>query len=560
MTTSTSSPHAPLAQNGFFEKLRAFFRGMFGGSAAPAPTSATAPAQSAVQAESESDVIIAPGGFRIYRSKTDDGTGGVNISSLDELVPDVREGLNLLPPLPTVVLELLKEIQSSTSTASSVAEIAASDPSLAASLLRAVNSAAFGLSQKVTSVSQAVSLLGFSSVRSLVVRFRLEGMMPQRASENEAISEDIWTHSLAVSYIAAAMAARVPDVDRGFVSTLGLLHDIGRLAICSQHPGFATALRNAGSAGEPLLQREAIAFGADHAAIGALLGNRWKLPADLNTAIRWHHAPDRAFEPTDPPALHKAAYLVHVADQLSKFCFAYSEDMQIELPPEGAMEALGMTGSSLPHLLDAKVRAAATQAILYAEENSKRSLKHVRPFLKLRRGAEAVELCARLDKNAQPRVSEGTAGADLINGSEKTVHFEAAKQAAANLGGELAGRYTATGSAAGAEWLAKSLSANLSAANVPTKTTACARAVVRALLPNLLALPAKIDIAWQWESPTLHVAIRSEAMAFAKRLPAGSDAELGRRVLEAELANILNLGWFDAETSTDGGTLLLRSR
>jgi hypothetical protein len=49
-------------------------------------------------------------------------------------------------------------------------------------------------------------------------------------------------------------------------------------------------------------------------------------------------------------------------------------------------------------------------------------------------------------------------------------------------------------------------------------------------------------------------------MAFANRLPADANAGVGRRVLEAELANILNLGWFDAETSPDGATLLLRSR
>ena len=82
---------------------------------------------------------------------------------------------------------------------------------------------------------------------------------------------------------------------------------------------------------------------------------------------------------------------------------------------------------------------------------------------------------------------------------------------------------------------------------------------LRAILPNLLgSRETNIDIAWEWESPTLHIAFRSPAMAFAARLP--NDANRGPQVLEAELANILNLGWFEAETSEDGTTLLLRSR
>ena len=557
MTTTTSSPHnIPSQQTGFLDRLRSLLRQLFGGQ--PQNVAGDPASPSVDSNESEADVILAPGGFRIQRPRPADA-GGVNISTFDELLPEVREGLSLLPPLPTVVLELLKEIQSSSSTASSVADIAASDPTLAASLLRAVNSAAFGLSQKVTSVSQAVSLLGFSAVRSLVVRFRLEAMMPQRSPETAAASEDIWTHSLAVSYIAATLASRVTDVDRGFVSTLGLLHDIGRLAICSRHPDFAAALRNAGAKDDSVLQREAIAFGADHATIGAILGNRWQLPADLNTAIRWHHAPERAFEPTDPPALKTAAYLVQLADQLAKFCFAYSDDMEIDLPPDGAMEMLGLSGS-LPQLLDAKVRANATQAILYADENSTRPITLIRPFLKLRRAEEAAELCARLEQKTDPRVTEGTAGADLIDASEKIITFDSAAKSPAIPAGTAAARYSAPASAAGADWLIKSLASHWQSADVPARLAACARAGVRALLPNLLASLSSINIAWQWEAPTLHIAVRSDAMAFATRLPAGSDAALGRRVLEAELANILNLGWFDVETSTDGATLLLRSR
>lgn len=555
-TTSTPTNQSTVPPGGAFQWIRALLRRLFG-----APAETANPASSAAgtsSAGSSADVIIAPGGFRIQKPHLSETSANVDLDTFDDLLPDVREGLSLLPPLPTVVLELLREIQSSSSTAASVADIASSDPSLAASLLRAVNSAAFGLTQKVTSTSQAVSLLGFSAVRTLVIRFRLEAMLPQLTPASAAASEDIWTHSLAVSYIAGALASRIPEIDRGFVSTLGLLHDIGRLAICSRHPNYAAALKAVSKGGQTLLTRETAAFGADHAAIGAMLGNRWQLPADLNTAIRWHHAPQKAFEAGDPPALRKAAYLVQLADQIAKFCFAYSDDMQIDLPADGAMELLGFN-TSLPQLLDAKVRTAATQAILFADENSKRPLTAIRPFLKLRTGPDAVELARNIGKGETHRITVGSAGADLIEAAEPTFEFDPSQRVAPAAGASQSSRYIASATPAAADWLVKTLPVHWQSAGVPARTAACARAFLRALLPNLLAaLESHVDVAWEWEAPTLHLAVRSPAMAFASRFPANSNCAL--EMLEAELANVLNLGWFDAETSEDGATFLLRSR
>ena len=551
--TTTTETERPTKSPGLLESLCHFVAGLFGSGSTGVSADAAAE-----NGESQTEVIIAPGGFRIHKPRASDASPIVDVDTVDSVVPEVREGLNLLPPLPTVVLQLIKEIQNTNSTASTVAEIAASDPSLAASILRAVNSSAFGLSSKVTSVSQAVSLLGFGVVRSMVMRFHLEAMMPPRTPQAVVACQDIWTHSLAVSYIAAVLAPRVRDVDQGFASTLGLLHDIGRLAICSQHPDFAAALR-ATPADKPLLEREAIAFGANHAAVGALLGNRWQLPADLNTAIRWHHDPALAFEATDPLPLRKAVQLVQIADQLAKYCFAYSDEIEIELPGEGAMKMLGFTGS-IAQLLDAKVRAAATQAILYAEETGKSSQSLVRPFVHLRRGQEAADLCQRMRSSAGPAIPTGSAAGELIESCDDASTFDAGHPGASDSDGRPQGRFNAPGTQAGIDWLIKSITANWHAAGIASRTADCARAALRALLPNVLAEQnSSVDVAWQWEAPALHLAIHSPAIAFAARFPAADFDKTGQ-ALAAELANLRNLGWFNIESSPDGAALLLRSR
>jgi len=538
---------------GFAQWLSALLKRLFGTSAAaPATSEPVSTPRAIAQAKEDGEFVVAPGGYKIRIPHADDMS-----ASVGEVLPEVRQGLNLLPPLPMVVLELLKEIQNTNSTAASVAQIAANDPSLAASLLRTVNGAASGLSRKVTSVAEAVSYLGFGVVRSLVVQLRLEQVMPLRDPAAAVETEDLWVHSLAVSYIADALAERIGDVDRGFVATLGLLHDIGRLAIVAQFPDRAAALRRAAhDPSESLLDRERRAFGADHAVIGATLALRWKLPADLTQAVRWHHQPEKAFEAHDPLAIRKAVHLIQLADQLAKYCFAYSADMEIEMPTQQTFDLLGLP-ASIPRLLDARIRAAAGKAILFADDSSKRPATAVRPFLKLTAAADAAQVVGRLGAatEAPPRIAVGDRGSALFDANTTICRHS---QTTRSLSQE-SPRLLAPATGEGIEWLMKALIAQWESQSIPPRQYAPMRTALRALLANLAGPNTEIELVHQRADGQLHVAVRSMLLSFTHRIPQ-SPPDIGPRLLEAELANLLNLGWFEIETSADGAILLLRSR
>ena len=230
---------------GFFESLRLLFVRILGMRRRTAETTTSRRSNSSDGIE-ESGVddqgafVIAPGGYRIRVPHPSD-VG----HSVGDMLPSVKQGLALLPPLPTVVIELLREIQDPKSTASSVAEVASSDPSLAASLLRTANSAAMGLSRTITSVSEAVSYLGFGTVKAMVIRLRLDEVLAPKNDESAQEADDLWVHSLAVSYAAECLARQIGGVDHGFVATLGLLHDVGKLAVLSQLPAEAAKVRAA---------------------------------------------------------------------------------------------------------------------------------------------------------------------------------------------------------------------------------------------------------------------------------------------------------------------------
>jgi len=487
-----------------------------------------------------SSYVVAPGGYRIRVPKADEVH-----SSIGEMMPSIKEGLNLVPPLPHVVAQLLKEIQDPNATATSVGDIAASDPAMAASMIRTVNSAAFGLSRKITSVSEAVNFLGFTSVKSMVLRLQLEQTLGGAAKGNEDV-EDLWIHSLVVSYIADTLARRVPGVDRGFVSTLALLHDIGKLVVQTQFPQEAEQLRGR-SGDESPLSREVRVLGVDHATLGANLAAKWGLPGDLVQAIRWHHLPQRAFSSSDPKSLHQAMALVQIANQLSKFCYVYQDETEIDAITDEVYDLV-----NLPHdltaLLTPEVRSAASRAIFFADDGSRRPTTAVRRFLRLNRGASAEALLASL-----AGVEGGSAQVEVEDVLCETL-FAENDDAPDNKNLRL--HMAAT--EAGINILCRDVVKAQASLPLVNDMRLAMSLVSRCVLANCVGQRGEwIDVVHQIDGKRVRFAVRSPSISFARRLGPHCDPDAAFAALDSELANVLNLGWFDSiGTSSDGSTLV----
>src|SRR5208282_4874729 len=105
--------------------------------------------------------------------------------------------------------------------------------------------------------------------------------------------------------------------------------------------------------------------------------------------IRWHQRPERAFEPTDPPALRKASYVVQIANELAKYVYPYAEEMELDPTAQAACSVLGLD-APIASLMDAPVRTAVTRAILFGFEDSAGAFP--RRFIRLRTPDKAAAL------------------------------------------------------------------------------------------------------------------------------------------------------------------------
>lgn len=232
-----------------------------------------------------------------------------------------------------------------TASSQQIADAISADPALSVRMLRLANSPLFGLSSRVERLSQAVHLVGTRQVRDLCLASTVldcfAGVPAARAS-----MPGLARHSLATGLVARAIAGRrrEANVERFFVA--GLLHDVGLLILLMQLPTEAGQALEKAEAGIPLGVCEQAVLGYDHAAVGGLLVERWRLPASLAEPVRCHHAPQSA------TAYPLESAVIHVAELGANLLGINAEGpVSTPLDPR-AWEMLGIQVTDLPSVIE----------------------------------------------------------------------------------------------------------------------------------------------------------------------------------------------------------------
>jgi putative nucleotidyltransferase with HDIG domain len=208
----------------------------------------------------------------------------------------VLQQLDALPTLPSVVVRLLSLTQSNESKIQEVVQLLSADQSLTGKLLSLAGSASLGVRVPVTSVQQAVVLLGFETVRNLALSVKVfETFQGPKGESADAPfkREEFWKHSLAVATAAEMLASRAkPKLNAGDAFVCGLLHDIGKVAFDTAMPkSFARIVETAALTRGDIADIERRLVGVDHALAGKRLAEAWNLPQVITQTIWMHGAP-----------------------------------------------------------------------------------------------------------------------------------------------------------------------------------------------------------------------------------------------------------------------------
>ena len=206
---------------------------------------------------------------------------------------DMSRKIGKLPTLPGVAIRILQAMRRDPPNLREISEIIASDAPLSAKVLQVVNSPFYGLSNRITSVHQAMVYLGLNTVKNLALSFSLINNFSNK-NKTSFNHVQFWKDSL-IGAVAAKLItekANKPHGENAFF--MGLLQDIGMLIMALSMPGqYGEILKEARSNGASLPTIESTRLTFNHMEVGEYVTHSWGLPPAFSGPIGAHHDPER---------------------------------------------------------------------------------------------------------------------------------------------------------------------------------------------------------------------------------------------------------------------------
>ncbi len=260
--------------------------------------------------------------------------------SKEEIRQRLKE-VQSLPTLPPIVGRLNEMVADEDVTAVKLGKVIEKDQVLTSKLLKMVNSSFFGFPQRIGTVSNALVLLGFNVIKTLIVTSSIFEVM-------QASDVGLFEHSLGCATAAGILARRAGIKNPEEVSTAGLIHDLGKIVVRAELPEiYQQIIDQAQKEARSMRQEEKEILGLGHGEIGAMVARQWNLPERLVIPVEYHHRPDRS------PDFKEVSACVHFADILIRAVgFGYGGDPWVPPLDHQAWGLIKFSRSEMKEILE----------------------------------------------------------------------------------------------------------------------------------------------------------------------------------------------------------------
>ncbi len=254
-----------------------------------------------------------------------------------------------IPPRPSLLIDLQRELAEADPSPRRVAKIIADDVGISGALLKLANSPFYGAARKAKSVEQGINFLGVNQCSALVT-----GMLARQAVEAEGVAlNEFWDVSAkrarALVFTARKLRIAPPDI----AHTFGLFCDIGVPLLMNRFPDYARTYAEASNdAGNCFTSVEDARHNTNHAAIGCLLARNWGLSADVSWAILLHHDYRVLDDPATDDAIRSLVAAALLAEKGIQRYHGNSTSLEWDKGGERARQHLGLTLEETDELLD----------------------------------------------------------------------------------------------------------------------------------------------------------------------------------------------------------------
>jgi putative nucleotidyltransferase with HDIG domain len=251
------------------------------------------------------------------------------------------EQIDTLPTIPGILRKLLAVIENPKISLTEIGNFISNDPVLTSRVLKMVNSPIYGFPGRISSVQQALILLGLNVVRGLLL-----GVSVFEVMQKSMVG--LWEHSLGCAVTARIIAKKknIPEPEE--ISVSALLHDIGKVVLILRFKEeYERVIKEAELKDILIMEAEKEVFGITHAESGAWVAKKWNFPLSLVEVIEYHHKPSLSKTVTIQSAI------VHLADILTRSVgFGFAGDNYVPAVNPTAWELLDLSDAELREIID----------------------------------------------------------------------------------------------------------------------------------------------------------------------------------------------------------------
>ncbi len=250
----------------------------------------------------------------------------------------VEETINFLPPMPSVMMEVIQALNDEDVDLRTLGKIISKDPLMVMNVLKIANSAFYGLPTKVTGIEQAVRMLGTNEITSLCISCGASRSLRPPKGVITVDLKQFWRHSVATGVIGKILCNKLNMGRLDSLYLAGLVHDVGKIVLDRfTHDVYKKIVDMTYQENISILEAEKAVMGASHDTVGGWLMEKWRLPGIFGQVARYHHAVTEA-----PEQVRSVVAMVSLADQLARLKgFGFGGDMNgIDLSETDAFKVL----------------------------------------------------------------------------------------------------------------------------------------------------------------------------------------------------------------------------
>ncbi|MBR1680957.1 HDOD domain-containing protein [bacterium] len=207
----------------------------------------------------------------------------------------LTENIKNIPSLPEIITKSIELMQDKNTSAATLSKIISNDIGLTARVLKLVNSAYYGFPKQISTIQQAITILGFTTIKGIILSASIYKMFSQNGTNNYFNYKKFWKHSLLVAKASGMLATEAKINTQEDIFAAAFLHDIGKIIFAQyDRENYSNVYKSVFETDEEYMKAEEKYCGLTHCEIANMVAYSWNLPEIFCDIITYHHTPNKS--------------------------------------------------------------------------------------------------------------------------------------------------------------------------------------------------------------------------------------------------------------------------